>query len=53
MCGRLDASARVQFKADASRRRLKEVMKTNGLIDVWRENNPRGFFKASSGERST
>uniref|UniRef100_A0AAQ4QI72 Endonuclease/exonuclease/phosphatase domain-containing protein n=1 Tax=Gasterosteus aculeatus aculeatus TaxID=481459 RepID=A0AAQ4QI72_GASAC len=31
------------WEADASRRRLKEVMKTNGLIDVWRENNPRGW----------
>ena len=41
-CGRLDASASVCFRNDSSRGVLEEVMRDNGLIDVWRERNPEG-----------
>ena len=41
-CGRLDVTARMDFRSDISRSVLKRVMREKDLMDVWRERNPEG-----------
>lgn len=41
-CGRLDASSSVCYRSDASRGALKKMMRDRGMMDVWRERNPKG-----------
>lgn len=39
-CTRLDVSKSINFKSDASRRYLNELMQSENMVDAWREENP-------------
>lgn len=41
-CGRLDVAVGMVFRSDKTRAILREIMRGNDLVDVWRERNPKG-----------
>ncbi len=51
-CSRLDVGKGVKFRREKSRGMLMEIIRDNGLIDVWRYENPekREFTRKQSRE---